>query len=130
MEYPVEHRAERLLREMGRQAEGKHEPIVDPTEAAKRLNIDTSSPVYDEAVDRLVERGYLEKTHHPALGTTLGPYRLTEEGMAKAEELRGEWCMGRSTSADRGSKAPRSHEVVLRLPQKEGPEPRIRALAR
>ncbi len=88
MEYPVEHRADRLLREMGRQVEGKFEPIVDPREAAERLNIDTSSPVYEEALKRLVERGYLEQTHHPALGTTIGSYRLTEEGMAKAEELR------------------------------------------
>ena len=88
MEFPVEHRADRLLREMGRQAEGKHEPIVDPAEAAERLNIDTSSPVYEEALDRLLERGYLERTHHPALCTSLGPYRLTEEGLAEAEELR------------------------------------------
>ena len=88
MEYPVEHRAERLLREMGRQAEGKVEPIVAPMEAAERLNIDTSSPVYEEAVNRLLKRGYLEKTHHPALGTTMGAYRLTEEGLAEAKELR------------------------------------------
>jgi len=88
MEYPVEHRAEPLFREMGRQAEGKHEPIVDPREAAERLNIHTSSPVYEEAVKRLLESGYLEQTHHPALGTTMGAYRLTEEGLAKAKELR------------------------------------------
>ena len=89
MEYPVEHRADRLLREMGRQAEDKFKPIVDPRAAAERLNIiDTSSPVYEEAVDRLLERSYLEETHHPALGTTMGAYRLTEEGLAKAEELR------------------------------------------
>ena len=88
MEYPVEHRADRLLREMGRQAEGKNEPIVDPMAAAERLNVDTSSPVHEEAVDRLLERGYLEKTHQPALGTTMGSYRLTGEGLAKAEDLR------------------------------------------
>lgn len=88
MEYPVEHRAERLLREMGRQAEGKFEPIVDPTEAAERLNIDTASLVYEEALNRLLERGHLEETHHPALGTTVGAYRLTEEGLARAKELR------------------------------------------
>jgi hypothetical protein len=88
MEYPVEHRAERLLREMGRQAEGKAEPIVDPAAAAERLNIDTASPVYEGALKRLLERGYLEKTHHPALGTTMGAYRLTEEGLTKAKELR------------------------------------------
>jgi hypothetical protein len=88
MDHSVEHRADRLLREMGRQAEGKFEPIVDPRAAAERLNIDTSSPVYEEAVDRLLERSYLEETHHPALGTTMGAYRLTEEGLAKAEELR------------------------------------------
>ena len=58
MEYPVEHRADRLLREISRQVEGKFEPTVDPTEAAQRLNIDTSSPVYEEALNRLVERGY------------------------------------------------------------------------
>ncbi len=63
MQYPVEHRAERLLREMGRQVEGKFEPIVDPTSAAERLKIDASSPVYEEAVNRLLERGYFEQTH-------------------------------------------------------------------
>ena len=89
MEYPVEHRAERLLREMGRQAEGKVEPIVEPMAAAQKLNIDTSSPVYEEAVNRLLERGYVEQTHLPVLGgSTMGTYRLTEKGLAKAKELR------------------------------------------
>ncbi len=88
MEYPVKHRADRLLRALGRQAEGKFEPIVDPMAAAERLYIDTSSSMYDAAVNRLLEKGYLEKTHHPALGTTMGAYRLTEEGLARAKELR------------------------------------------
>ena len=51
------------MREMGRQAEGKFEPIVDPTAAAERLKIDASSPVYEQAVNRLLERGYFEQTH-------------------------------------------------------------------
>ena len=89
MEYPVKFRVDRLLREMGRQAEGKAEPIVEPTTAAERLNMDPESPVTQEAVSRLVESGYLERTQHPALGTTMGAYRLTEEGLAKAQELRG-----------------------------------------
>ena len=88
MQYPVEHRAARLLREMGRQAEGKFEPIVEPMAAAQKLNIDPESPLYEEALKRLLEWGYLEHTHNPALGTTMGAYRLTEEGMAKAKELR------------------------------------------
>ena len=73
---------------MGRQAEGKYEPIVVPRDAAERLNIDPESPVYVEAVNRLLESGYLEQTQNPALGTTMGTYRLTEEGLAKARELR------------------------------------------
>ena len=89
MRYPVEHRADRLLREMGRQAEGKAEAIVEPTTAAERLNMDPESPVTQKAVSRLVESGYLERTQHPALGTTMGAYRLTEEGLAKAEPLLG-----------------------------------------
>ena len=89
MEYPVALRADRLLREMGRQAVGKAEPIVEPTTAAERLNMDPESPVTQEALSRLQESGYLEQTQHPALGTTMGAYRLTEEGLAKAEELRG-----------------------------------------
>ncbi len=89
MEYPVERRADRLLREMGRQAEGKAEPIVEPMTAAERLNMDPESEVTREALSRLLESGYLERTHHPGLGTTLGAYRLTEDGVAKAEELRG-----------------------------------------
>ena len=40
-------------------------------------------------VNRLLESGYLERTNNPALGTTMGAYRLTEEGVAKAKELRG-----------------------------------------
>ena len=83
MEYPVERRAERLLREMGRQAEGKAEPIVE------RLNMDPESPVTHEALRRLLDLGYLERTQNPALGTTMGTYRLTEEGLAIAGELRG-----------------------------------------
>jgi DNA-binding MarR family transcriptional regulator len=89
MEYPVRHGADRLLRQMGRQAESKYEPIVVPREAAEKLNIDPESPVYVEAVNRLLESGYLERTHNPALGTTMGTYRLTEKGLAKARELRG-----------------------------------------
>ena len=89
MEYPIEHRANRLLREMGRQAQGKFEPIVVPRAAAERLNIDPESPVYLEAVNRLLEAGYVERTQNPALGTTMGTYRLTEEGLARARELSG-----------------------------------------
>ncbi len=89
MEYPVERRADRLLVEMGRQAEGKYEALVEPTAAAQRLNMDPDSPVTQEALSRLLESGCLERTEHPALGTNLGAYRLTEEGLAKAEELRG-----------------------------------------
>ncbi len=37
---------------------------MEPMAAAQKLNIDTFSPVHEEAVDRLLERGYLEKTHH------------------------------------------------------------------
>ncbi len=73
----------------GRQAEGKYEAIVEPTAAAQRLNMDPDSPVTQEALSRLLESGCLERTEHPALGTNLGAYRLTEEGLAKAEELRG-----------------------------------------
>jgi hypothetical protein len=89
MEHPVQLRADRLLREMGRQAEGKAEPIVEPMTAAERLNMDPVSPVTKEALSRLLESKYLEQTQHPALGTSIGAYRLTEEGLAKAEELRG-----------------------------------------
>ena len=88
MKYPVRRRADRLLREMGRQAEGKADPIVEPTAAAERLNMDPESPVTTEAVSRLLESGYLEHTQHPSLGTTIGAYRLTEEGLAKANGLR------------------------------------------
>jgi hypothetical protein len=89
VEYPVERRADRLLREMGRQAEGKSDPRVVPRAAAEKLNIDLESPVYEEAVDRLLESGYLERTQNPSLGTMMGTYRLTQEGLARAGELRG-----------------------------------------
>jgi hypothetical protein len=86
MEYPVEHRANRLLREMGRQAEGKFEPIVESTAAAQKLNIDSESPVYEEAVNRLLESGYLEQTHNPALGTTMGAYGLRRRVWPKLKD--------------------------------------------
>ncbi len=66
MEYPVERRADRLLVEMGRQAEGKHEAIVEPTATAERMNMDPDSPVTQEALSRLLESGYLEQTQHAA----------------------------------------------------------------
>ncbi len=55
MEYPVEYRANRLLHQMGCQAEGKFEPIVEPAAAAQKLNIDPESPLYEEALKRLLE---------------------------------------------------------------------------
>jgi hypothetical protein len=88
MDHPVRRRAERLLREMGRQAEGKADPIVEPEAAAKKLQMAFDSPLTEEALGRLVESGHLERTQHPALGTSIGAYRLTEEGVARAKELR------------------------------------------
>ena len=89
MERPVRHRADRLLREMGRQAEGKADPIVDPEEAARRLNIVPDSPLTEEALSLLAEEGYIKRTQHLALGTGIGAYRLSEEGLARAVELCG-----------------------------------------
>jgi hypothetical protein len=86
--YPAERRAERLLREMGRQVEGKADPIVEPDAAVEKLQMAPDSPLTEEALGRLVEAGYLERTQHPALGTAIGAYRLTEEGVARAKELR------------------------------------------
>ena len=88
MDHPVRRRAERLLREMGRQAEGKADPIVEPGAAAERLNMAFDSPLTEEALGRLMDSGHLERTQHPALGTAIGAYRLTEEGVARAKELR------------------------------------------
>jgi hypothetical protein len=87
MGHPVEHGANRLLHQMGCQAGGKFEPVVGPT-AAQNLNIDSESPVYEEAVNRQPESAHSGQTHNPALGTTVGAYRLMEEDMAKARELR------------------------------------------
>ena len=47
-----------------------------PTWGIGPENLDPSSPAYEEAVRRLLELGYLEQTHNPALGTTMGAYRL------------------------------------------------------
>jgi Mn-dependent DtxR family transcriptional regulator len=87
MYYPAGRRAERLLREMGRQAESKADPIVEPEAAAERLKMSPDSPLTEEALGRLMESGYLERTQHPALGTAIGAYQLTEEGEARAKEL-------------------------------------------
>ena len=41
-------------------------------------------PIYEEAVNRLLKSGCLERTQNPALGTTIGTYRLAQEtGMAR-----------------------------------------------
>jgi hypothetical protein len=40
--------------------------------------------VYEEAVNRLLKSGYLERTQNPALGATIGNHRPTQKtGMAK-----------------------------------------------
>ncbi len=61
---------------------------VEPTAATQKLNVGSGSPVYKEAANRLLESGYLELIQNPALGTTMGTYRLGEEGLANAKELR------------------------------------------
>jgi hypothetical protein len=66
----------------------KSDPIVVPR-AAEKLKMDLESLVYEEAVNHLLESDYLERIQNPSLGTTIGTYRLTQEGLARAEELRG-----------------------------------------
>ena len=57
--------------------------LAGPDRSAK-LNIDPELPIYEEGVNRLLKSGYLERTQNPALGTTIGTYRLTQEtGMAR-----------------------------------------------
>jgi hypothetical protein len=62
MDHPVRRRAERLLREMGRQAEGKADHIVEPEAAAERLNMAFDSPLTEEALGRLMESGWSRAT--------------------------------------------------------------------
>jgi hypothetical protein len=79
--------ARRLLREMGYQAEGNSTPDVVPREAAENLDLDPTAPEYTAALNHLLALGDIElKTQEPV--STEGPYRLTQQGLLRAREIR------------------------------------------
>jgi hypothetical protein len=81
--------ARRLLREMGRQAEGEPTSDVLPREAAENLGLDPSSPEYRAALDHLVALGDIEREAQPDLDLPeQGLYRLMRQGLIRAREIR------------------------------------------
>jgi len=79
--------ARRLLREMGYQAEGNPTPDVAPREAAESLDLDPRAPEYTAALNHLLALGFIEpKTQESDPTERL--YRLTEQGLRRAREIR------------------------------------------
>jgi len=91
----IDNTARRLLREMGRQAEGKPSDseataVVVPREAAENLDLDPQGPEYEAALNHLLALGDIERTiADPAAQAqaTEGLYRLTKQGLRRAREM-------------------------------------------
>jgi hypothetical protein len=83
----VDETARRLLREIGYQAEGSPTHDVLPREAAENLDLDPATPEYEAALNHLVALGDIEPNPDPALAEQ-GLYRLTRQGLKRAEEIR------------------------------------------
>jgi DNA-binding MarR family transcriptional regulator len=85
----IDNTARRLLREMGYQAEGNPSEATNvvPREAAESLDLDPGSPEYTAALNHLLELGFIEpKTQESDPTERL--YRLTEQGLRRAREIR------------------------------------------
>jgi hypothetical protein len=86
--------ARRLLREMGRLAEDKPSDseataVVVPREAAENLDLDPEAPEYDAALNHLLALGDIERiSDSGAPQATEGLYRLTNDGLRRAREIR------------------------------------------
>jgi hypothetical protein len=82
--------ARRLLREMGNQARERSPsnptPDVVPREAAENLDLDPQAPEYTAALKHLLALGDIERISDPA--ATESRYRLTNQGLGRAHELR------------------------------------------
>jgi hypothetical protein len=82
----IDDTARRLLREMGSQAEGKPTPDVVPREAAANLNLEASE--YEVALNHLLALGDIERISDAGDQATGGLYRLTKQGLRRADEIR------------------------------------------
>jgi hypothetical protein len=88
----IDDTARRLLREMGEKAEGKPSEatvVVVPREAAEKLDLDPEAPEYEAALNHLLALGDIERISDPgAPQATEGFYRLTNQGVRRAREIR------------------------------------------
>jgi len=90
----IDDTARRLLREMGKKAEGKPSEataVVVPKEAAEKLDLDTLAPSYEAALNHLLALGDIERTiadPGAQAQATEGFYRLTNQGVRRAREIR------------------------------------------
>jgi hypothetical protein len=74
-----------MLRHMRRQILGKPAPYVEVRAAAISVGLDPGGSECRALVDELLRAGYLQRYPSPSL-TAHGLYRLTDSGVAAADE--------------------------------------------
>jgi hypothetical protein len=74
-----------MLKHMRRQIFGHAAPYVEVRGAAVSMGVDPGGSECDGLVDELLQAGYLQSYPSPSL-TAHGLYRLTNQGIAAAEE--------------------------------------------
>jgi hypothetical protein len=78
-------KARRMLKHMQKQIFGHPAPYVGVRGAAVSIGVDPGGSECEDLVDELLEAGYLQSYPSPSL-TAHGLYRLTNQGIAAAEE--------------------------------------------
>jgi hypothetical protein len=74
-----------MLKHMRRQIVGHPAPYVEVRRAAISIGVDPGGNECGGLVDELLQAGYLQPYPSPSL-TALGLYRLTDRGIAAADE--------------------------------------------
>jgi hypothetical protein len=78
-------KAMRMLKHMRRQIVGQPAPYVEVRGAATSIGVNPGHSECDFLVDELLRAGYIRSYASPSL-TAHGLYRLTDRGIAAAEE--------------------------------------------
>jgi hypothetical protein len=78
-------KAMRMLKHMRRQIVGQPAPYVEVRGAAISIGVNPGHSECDFLVDELLQAGYIRSYASPSL-TAHGLYRLTDRGIAAAEE--------------------------------------------
>jgi hypothetical protein len=79
-------KALRVLKHMRRQILGRPAPYVEVRSAAISVGLDPGGSECRALVDELLRAGYLKRYPSPSL-TAHGLYRLTDSGIAAADEI-------------------------------------------